>query len=94
VGTEEEQRQALAAGGYDLVLADLKTATRVEAQAIEAPTHPTVLPTLYNPSPAELTAAESAFQCVLRSPAKEKDYLAVVDEAMAVRARQAKAVKR
>ena len=47
-----------------------------------APKHPTVLPTLYNPSPAGLSAAESAFQCVLKAPAKEKDYLAVVDEAM------------
>jgi len=94
VGTEEELRQALAAGAYDLVLADMKAAPKVEAQANEAPTHPTVLPTLYNPSPAELTAAESAFQCVLKSPAREKDYLAVVDEAMAARAKQTKAGKK
>ena len=94
VGTEDELKEALAAGGYDLVLADIKVAPRLEAQANSAPTHPTVLPTLYNPSPAELKAAESAFQCVLKSPAKEKDYLAVVDVAMAVRAKQAKAGKK
>jgi hypothetical protein len=94
VANEEELKNALAAGGYDLVLADMKAASRVEAQAKEAPTRPTVLPTLYNPSPAELTAAESQFQCVLKSPGKEKDYLAVVDEAMATRAKQGKAGKK
>lgn len=90
VATEEDLKRALAAGGYDLVLADLKAAPHVEAQANEAPAHPTVLPTLYNPSPAELATAESQFQCVLKSPGKEKDYLAVVDEAMAARSKQAK----
>ncbi len=90
VGTEQELKEALCAGGHDLVLADLETAPRVEAQASSAPAHPTVLPTLYNPSPAELKAAQSAFQCVLTAPAKEKDYLAVVDEAMASRAKQAR----
>jgi hypothetical protein len=94
VGTEDELKEALAAGGYDLVLADLKAAPRIEVEANNTPTHPTVLPTLYNPSPAELTAAESAFPCVLKSPSTEKDYLAVVDEAMAARARQAKAGKK
>jgi hypothetical protein len=94
VGTEQELKDALGAGGHDLVLADLDAAPRIEAQAKSAPAHPTVLPTLYNPSPAELKAAETAFHCVLKAPAKEKDYLAVVDEAMAARAKEAKAEKK
>ena len=94
VDTEQGLKEALGAGGHDLVLADLEAAPRVEAQANAAPAHPTVLPTLYNPSPAELKAAESAFQCVLKAPAKEKYYLAVVDEAMAARAKQAKDEKK
>lgn len=93
VATEEDLRKALGAGGYDIVFADLAAAARVEAAASRAPAHPTVLPTLYKPSPAELKAAETEFQCVIKSPAREKDYLAVVDEAMAARARQAKATK-
>jgi hypothetical protein len=76
------------------VLADMKTAAQVEVEANGTPTHPTVLPTLYNPSPAELKAAESEFQCVIKSPSQEKDYLAVVDAAMATRAREAKAGKK
>ena len=91
VATEEDLRKALLGGGYDLVFADFATAPRVEATAGRAPAHPTVLPTLYKPSPAELKAAESEFHCVIRAPGKEKDYLAVVDEAMAARAREAKA---
>ena len=94
VDTEQGLKAALGAGGHDLVLADLEAAPRIEAQANAAPAHPTVLPTLYNPSHAELKAAESAFQSVLKAPAKEKDYLAVVDEAMAARAKQAKDKKK
>jgi hypothetical protein len=93
VATDEELKKALGAGGYDLVFADFAVAPRVEAEASRAPAHPTVLPTLYNPSPAELKAAEGEFQCVIQSPGKEKDYLAVIDAAMATRARQAKAAK-
>jgi hypothetical protein len=94
VGTAEELTKALGTGSYDLVLADFKDAPRVEAAADHAPTRPTVIPTLYEPSSAELKAAESEFQCVLASPGKDKDYLAVVDEAMAARARQAKGEKK
>ncbi|HEX9186649.1 MAG TPA: hypothetical protein VGB87_06245 [Vicinamibacteria bacterium] len=89
VSTEEELRKALGAGGYDLVFADFAVAPRVEAEAGRVAAHPTVLPALYNPSPAELKAAATEFQCVIKSPGKEKDYLAVVDEAMATRNRQA-----
>jgi hypothetical protein len=93
VGTDDELKKALGTGGYDLVLADLESAPRVEAEANKAPARPTVLPTLYNPSPAELSAAESRFECVVKSPAQEKDYLSVVDTAMAMRAKQAKVEK-
>jgi CheY-like chemotaxis protein len=94
VATEGELNQALAKGGFDLVFADLRLAPRVEAEARKAPARPTVLPTLYNPSPAELAAARSQFQCVLTSPGTEKDYLAVIDEALEARAREARAEKK
>jgi hypothetical protein len=94
VATAEELKRALGTGGFDLVFADFKTVSQVEAQVRQAPAHPTVLPTLYNPSPAELTAAQREFSCVVTSPAKQKDYLAVVDQALATRTRQAKAEKK
>jgi hypothetical protein len=94
VGTEEELTKALGTGSYDLVLADFKVAPRVEAAADQAPARPTVLPTLYKPSSAELKAARNQFKCVLNAPGDDKDYLAIVDEAMAKRASQGKGEKR
>jgi hypothetical protein len=89
VGTEQELKKALGDGGYDLVFADVKVAPRVEAAAGQAPTHPTVLPTLVNPSPADLRASQSEFQCVVKAPGNSKDCLSAVEKAMATRARQA-----
>ena len=94
VGTEEELATALGSGTYDLVLADFKEVTRVESAAEQAPARPTVLPTLYKPSSAELKAARTEFKCVLSAPGDDKDYLAVIDEAMAARASQAKGEKK
>jgi len=94
VGTEEELTRALGTGSYDLVLADLKVAPGVEAAADRVPARPTVLPTLYKPSSAELKTARTEFSCVLNAPADDKDYLAVIDEAMAARAKQARGEKK
>jgi hypothetical protein len=94
VASEDELKKALDAGSYDLVLADLAVSSRVEAEADASPAHPTVLPTLYNPSPEELKAAEGQFRCVVKSPGPERDYLAAVDQAMAARAAQAKTEKK
>ena len=88
VGSEEELTKALGTGSYDLVVADFKIATKVEAAASQAPAHPTVLPALYKPSSAELKTARSQFKCVLNAPGDDKDYLTVIDEAMATRASQ------
>lgn len=93
VETEEDLKKALGAGGFDLILADLAAAPRVEAEAGRAPAHPTVVPALYKPTPEELAEAEREFACVVRSPGKQRDSLAAVDEAMAARKRQAKAPK-
>jgi hypothetical protein len=85
VATEEELTKALGTGKYDLVVADFKVATKVEAAASQTPAHPTVLPTLYKPSSEELKTARSQFKCVLNAPGDDKDYLTVIDEAMATR---------
>ena len=88
VGTEQELKKALGAGGYDLVFADVKTAPEAEAAAGQAPTHPTVLPTLMNPSPADLRGSQSEFQCVVKAPGNAKECLSAVERAMATRAQQ------
>lgn len=88
VSSRQELGAALDTGTYDLLMTDFRSAAAVEADARAAPSHPTVLPTLYNPSPADVAAAEKQFRCVMKAPAKQKDYLAVVNDALAERAKQ------
>jgi len=82
VTTREELGAALRTGSYDLVFADFKTASSIETEAKEARSKPTVLPTLFNPTPAELLAAERQYACVMSAPAAQKDYLDIVREAL------------
>ena len=88
VTTEEELKAALGSGSYDLVLADFKSAPGLESEAKAAASRPTVLPTLFNPSQAELAAASQEYSCVVKSPSDQKDYMSVINEAMAERAKQ------
>lgn len=92
--SREEFDAALGAGTYDLVLADLTAAHVLESEASAAPSKPTILPTLFNPSEAELAAAVRQYSCVVKAPADQKDYMTVINEAMAERARQAPAKSR
>ncbi len=89
VSSREELGAALDTGSYDLVFADFKVAPAIETEAKAAHSKPTVLPTLFNPSDAELAAASKQYQCIMKSPGQQKDYLAVVNEALALRAKQA-----
>ena len=93
VSTRQELATALGTGTYDLLMTDYRSAAAVEAEASGAASHPTVLPTLYNPSAADLAAAEKQYRCVMKAPSKENDYLAVVNEALAERAKQNPAAK-
>ena len=88
VVSRQELENALQVGTYDLVLADLDAMAVAATKADGAASKPTVLPTLYNPSEAELNAATNAYRCVLKSPGNRKDYLSVVDEAMTLRSKQ------
>lgn len=93
VTTRQELESALGTGTYDLLMTDYRSAAIVEADARAAASRPTVLPTLYKPSSADLAAAERQYHCVMRAPGKQNDYLAVVNEALAERARQNPAAK-
>jgi hypothetical protein len=94
VGTREELDSALDTGTYDLVFTDIKSAPAIETEAKGASSKPTVLPTLFNPSDADLAAATKEYHCVVKTPGSQKDYLAVVNEAMAIRAKELKAEKK
>jgi len=87
--SKEEFDAALGTGTYDLILADYKAAASLEGEAKAAPSKPTVLPTLFNPTDAELAAAARQYTCVVKSPSDQKDYMTVINEALTERAKQA-----
>ncbi|HKC12936.1 MAG TPA: hypothetical protein VKI41_12960 [Vicinamibacteria bacterium] len=86
--SREEFDAALGTGTYDLVLADFKAAPLLEPAVQAAASKPTVLPTLFNPSDADLAAALRQYTCVVKSPSDQKNYMIVINEAMAERAKQ------
>jgi hypothetical protein len=51
-------------------------------EASTASSKPVVLPLLYKPTPAELSAAEKEANCMVRPSNKSRDLLIVVDETM------------
>ena len=89
--SREELEAALGTGPYDLLLADPKAASFAESEAKGSASKPTFLPTLFNPTDAELAAASHQYNCVMKSPGDQKDYIAVINEALAQRAKQAPA---
>lgn len=93
VGTRAELDSALTTGTYDLVFTDFNAASSIEGEANAAPSKPTVLPTLFNPTDTELAAATQRYHCVIKSPGQQRDYLTVVNEALAQRAKLASTEK-
>ncbi len=91
VETPAQLDAALASGRYDIVLGDISDMTALEPKVGAAPSHPKLLPVIYNPTGAELTAAEREYACVMRSPSKDQPFLAVIDDAMELRIRRASA---
>jgi len=89
--SKEELEAALGTGTYDLLLADLKAAPLAESEARSAASRPTFLPTLFNPTAAELAAVGKQYHCVVKSSGEQKDYIAVINEALAERAKPAQA---
>lgn len=87
VATRAELRSAMSSGSYDLVLADFRAVGEVAAEAQGVPLAPTVIPTLFDPSPEDLAAATSALHCVVKSKGAKADYLSVVNEALTLRAK-------
>jgi hypothetical protein len=93
VATRADLKNAIGTGSYDLVLTDLKAVSEVEVEAKGAPSSPTIIPTLFDPSPADLKAASSELHCVVKSKGSQTDYLSVVNDALTQRAKAQEARK-
>jgi hypothetical protein len=82
VESEAEVEKALESGKYDLVLADVADVPGLRKQCGASVSKPAVLPLLYKPTAAELSAAEKEANCHVRPSKKSSDLLAVIDETM------------
>lgn len=88
VDTAEQLGDALARGGWDLVVVDQADGERVRAMvAGDSPT--VVLPVFYNATRAELKAAKKRYPVLLESPSRSQAFLETVDDALALRPRAA-----
>ncbi|HYV40253.1 MAG TPA: hypothetical protein VEO02_00530 [Thermoanaerobaculia bacterium] len=82
VESEAEVQKALESGKYDLVLADYADVPELKKRCGVSASKPAVLPLLYKPTAAELSAAEKEANCLVRASKKSSDLLAVIDETM------------
>jgi hypothetical protein len=82
VENEADVEKALETGKYDLVLADVADVPNLRKRCSASASRPAVLPILYKPTPAELSAAEKEANCLVRPSKKSSDLLAVIDETM------------
>jgi hypothetical protein len=82
VETKAEVEKAIASGQFDLVLADSADAPELLQRCGASASKPAVLPLLFEPTAAELAAAEKEANCLVRPSNKSTDLLAVIDETM------------
>jgi len=75
--------EALKTSKFDLVVADIVDSPTLEKEVGSQTSHPGVVPVLYNPSDAEVAAAQKQYGCALKTPSK--DPLSAIDEAMVQR---------
>lgn len=78
--------RALESDRVDLLLTDVADAERMVRQSAGAPSKPTVLPVMYQPTKEEAKAIETRYQCRLTSADRADRYLSAIDNAMKARA--------
>jgi ABC-type amino acid transport substrate-binding protein len=90
IETEAALARALESGAVDLVLTDAADADRTSKQAAAAPSKPTVLPVMYEPTKAEAKEMEARYQCRLTNADRADKFLVAIDNAMKLRVDQGK----
>jgi hypothetical protein len=73
---------ALRAGKYDLVLADVANANELSQQVSSAASKPVLLPVAFKASKEEQSAAQKKYHCLLKAPGNTENYLEAIDRAM------------
>ena len=73
---------ALRAGKYDLVVADVSDASELSEQVSASASKPVLLPVAFNASKEKQSAALKKYHCLLRAPGNTDNYLDAIDHAM------------
>jgi hypothetical protein len=73
---------ALKAGKYDLVVADVASAGEISQHLSLASSKPVLLPVAFKASKEEQSAAQKKYHCLLKAPSDVENYLAAIDQAM------------
>jgi DNA-binding NtrC family response regulator len=81
---------ALKAEKYDVVLADVAVADKLNQRVISSPFRPVVLPVAYKTTKAEDSATQKRFHCLLKEPSSATDYFDAVDQALEWKAKAAR----
>jgi len=86
VQSREELDRALKEGNADLVLMDWTDAVQMQSELASAPSTPSVLSVLYEPSATEVASAEEQLQCVAEtSKRKDLNVMRTVEQMMETR---------
>ena len=73
---------ALKAGQYDVVVADVSDATELSRQVSSAASKPVLLPVAFKASKEEQSTALKKYHCLLKAPGNTDNYLDAIDHAM------------
>jgi ABC-type amino acid transport substrate-binding protein len=73
---------ALKAGKYDLVIADVANANEMSQQVSLAASKPVLLPVAFHASKEQQSAAQKRYHCLLKAPGNAENYLEAIDHAM------------
>jgi len=80
---------ALKAGKYDLVVADVSNASELTQEVSSASSKPVLLPVVFKASKEEQSAALKKYHCLLKAPGNTGNYLDAIDHAMEFKLRTA-----
>jgi ABC-type amino acid transport substrate-binding protein len=73
---------ALKAGKYDVVVADVANANEMSRQVSLAASKPVLLPVAFKASKEQQSAAQKRYHCLMKAPGNAENYLEAIDRAM------------
>jgi hypothetical protein len=82
VGDVQRLTQSLNLGTVDLVLANIVHMQDIEKAAVECPSHPVLLPVLFDASAVEMVQATNQYKFALKAPDTASRFLGTIDRAM------------